>query len=83
LEGEDGREQTADGEVKSRLARALASLQWIFRRDAYVFLCTLFALAGQLRIMVWLFALGTTATWMSFVLYRWLGPRPVAMSERP
>ena len=41
-------------------------------------------LAGQLRIMVWLFALGTTTTWLAIVLYRWLrAPAPASGSQQP
>jgi phosphatidylglycerophosphate synthase len=56
------------------VSRLLARVQWVFRRDTYVFLCTLFGVAGQLRFMVWLFAVGTTASWMSILLYRALVP---------
>ena len=56
------------------VARFLARVQCVFRRDAYVFLCTLAGIAGQLRFMAWLFAVGTTAVWASIVLYRALVP---------
>ena len=56
------------------VSRLLARAQWVFRRDTYVFLCTLFGVVGQLRFMVWLFTIGTTACWMSILLYRALVP---------
>jgi CDP-L-myo-inositol myo-inositolphosphotransferase len=57
------------------IARILNKMKWVVRRDVYVFLCSLFGLLGQLRCMVWLFALGTTATWGAIVVYRVLLPR--------
>jgi hypothetical protein len=56
------------------VSRFLARVQGLFRRDAYVFLCTVAGVVGQLRFMTWLFALGTTTAWMSILLYRALVP---------
>jgi phosphatidylglycerophosphate synthase len=56
------------------VSRFLARVKWLVRRDTYVFICTVLGLLGQLRIMVWLFALGSTATWTSIFAYRTLMP---------
>jgi phosphatidylglycerophosphate synthase len=68
----EGKGAASDPESKpsGAVSRLLDRVQWMFRRDTYVFLCTLFGVAGQLRFMVWLFAVGTTASWLSIVLYR-------------
>jgi phosphatidylglycerophosphate synthase len=55
-------------------SRFLARIKCLVRRDAYVLACTLCGILGQLRIMVWLFALGATATWTSILAYRTLVP---------
>jgi phosphatidylglycerophosphate synthase len=60
----------SSGRTMNPVSRALARMQWMFRRDTYAFLCTLCGLVGQLRIMVWLFALGTTLAWGSILGYR-------------
>jgi CDP-L-myo-inositol myo-inositolphosphotransferase len=64
------------------IARILNKIKWVVRRDVYVFLCSLFGLVGQLRCMVWLFALGTTATWAAIVVYRVLLPRTTTVIGR-
>lgn len=56
-----------------RLTRLLDRCKWVVRRDTYIFLSTLFALAGQLHLMLWLFAAGATVTWTSFAAYRVAG----------
>jgi hypothetical protein len=55
--------------------RVLARLRWLLRRDAFVFMSTVCALAGQLRVMAWLFALGVTGVWIAIVIYRFVAPR--------
>jgi phosphatidylglycerophosphate synthase len=55
--------------------RVLARLKWLLRRDAFVFMSTLCALAGQLRVMAWLFALGVTGVWIAIVVCRFVTPR--------
>jgi hypothetical protein len=37
-------------------------------------LCVVCGIVGQLRIMVWLFAAGTTLTWTSILVYRTFVP---------
>jgi phosphatidylglycerophosphate synthase len=81
LEGA-GQEPDGPTRAQSPVSRLLARVQWLFRRDTYVFLCTLFALVGQLRMMVWLFALGTTATWVSITAYRVVGRTSHSLSAR-
>jgi phosphatidylglycerophosphate synthase len=61
-------------QAQGLVARFLARCKWLVRRDAYVFLCTICGLLGQLRVMVWLFAVGTTAAWTSILTYRTLVP---------
>ena len=56
------------------LSRILMRLKFIIRRDAFVFLTTCFALAGQLRIMAWLYAMGASTVWITIVVYRVLMP---------
>jgi len=56
------------------VSRFIARIKWLARRDAYVFGSVLCALVGQLRIMVWLFAAGTTVTWVTIMTYRSLVP---------
>jgi phosphatidylglycerophosphate synthase len=80
-EGAHGKRQ-ADDAPTGLIARMLNKVKWAVRRDVYVFLCSLFGLVGQLRCMVWLFALGTTATWGSIFLYRMLLPRTTTAMER-
>jgi phosphatidylglycerophosphate synthase len=58
---------------------AVRVARWIepvLRRDFFVLLNTVLALVGQLWLMLWLFAGGATAVWLSIVLYRLLGPKP-------
>lgn len=50
-------------------------LELLLRRDFFVLLTTLFALVGQLRLMMWLYALGANAVWLGIVGYRLLGPQ--------
>lgn len=80
-EGAHGKRQ-ADDAPTGLIARILNKVKWAVRRDVYVLLCSLFGLVGQLRCMVWLFALGTTATWGSIFLYRVLLPRTTTAMER-
>jgi phosphatidylglycerophosphate synthase len=80
-EGAQSKRQSANAPT-GVVARFLNKAKWVVRRDVYVFLCSLFGLAGQLRWMVWLFALGTTATWASILVYRVLLPRATAALGR-
>lgn len=59
----------------SRVSTVLAKLKFIVRRDVFVFLSTVFALIGQLRVMAWFFAIGATAVWIAILGYRIVLPR--------
>ena len=67
-EGDD--EEASDSTPAGPVARLLQSLKVVVRRDVFVFLSTLFALVGQLRVMVWLFALGASVVWVAILMYR-------------
>ena len=73
-ETEDLEHDGSEAERPGLVSRALASLKFVVRRDTFTFLCTLAAIAGQLRIMVWFIALGATVVWISIVGYRYLLP---------
>jgi phosphatidylglycerophosphate synthase len=62
--------QDRSEQPKGLISRVVGKLEWVFRRDAYVFMSTLFGVAGQLRFMTWLFAAGTTVFWVSILLGR-------------
>ena len=67
-----------DGEAHKQagpVARLLAKLKFVVRRDVFVFLTTVFALIGQLRVMVWFFALGASVVWVAILVYRVILPR--------
>jgi phosphatidylglycerophosphate synthase len=53
----------------------LERLEPFVRRDFFVLATTAFALVGQLRVMMWFYALGATGVWTSIVGYRLFGPR--------
>jgi phosphatidylglycerophosphate synthase len=65
---------------KGGFSRVLASLKFVVRRDTFVFLTTLFALAGQLRVMTWFYAAGASSVWLAILVYRVLLP---AFRRRP
>jgi len=73
-EGDDDKPE-ADEETSGPVARALARLKFLVRRDTFVFLSTVFALIGQLRVMVWFFALGASIVWVAILVYRVILPR--------
>ena len=72
-EGEAGRRNLAL-RAKGGISRVIGQIKWVARRDVYVFLCVVFGIFGQLRIMAWLFAAGTTMTWATIIAYRGLVP---------
>lgn len=80
-EGPNGRKVLTHHQPNGPFARLIAKIKWISRRDAYVFFSVVFGLLGQLRVMVWFFAVGTTLAWMTIAAYRVVLPlvrRPVA-----
>lgn len=52
----------------------LARLKFIVRRDTFVFLTTIFALVGQLRVMTWFYAAGASSVWIAILVYRVILP---------
>ena len=72
-EGDDDKEE--EPAQAGPVARLLQSLKFVVRRDTFVFLTTVFALVGQLRIMVWFFALGASVVWVTILVYRVILPR--------
>jgi phosphatidylglycerophosphate synthase len=56
------------------MAAVLERLRFIVRRDTFVFITTIFAVLGQLRVMIWFFALGASIVWVSILVYRVLLP---------
>ena len=78
-EGED-EEPEAEDASSGVVARTLARLKFLVRRDTFVFLSTVFALLGQLRVMVWFFAMGASIVWVAILVYRVILPR-LARSE--
>jgi phosphatidylglycerophosphate synthase len=76
-------ERSGDVSAPGRLTRLLDRFKWIVRRDMYIFLSTVFALAGQLRVMLWLFAAGATVTWTSIAAYRVAGLLPSRQGRAP
>jgi len=64
----------SEPEAKGGFAGILARLKFIVRRDTFVFLTTIFAVAGQLRVMTWFYAAGASSVWVAIVVYRVLLP---------
>ena len=56
-------------------ARILARLKFTVRRDTFCFLSTVSAVVGQLRFMVWFYAIGATVVWVSILVYNVVLPR--------
>jgi phosphatidylglycerophosphate synthase len=63
-----------EGAPRGGLSAVLARLKFIVRRDTFVFLTTIFALAGQLRVMTWFYAAGASSVWIAILVYRVLLP---------
>ena len=74
-EGDDQDKPDQEPAPAGPVARLLQSLKFVVRRDTFVFLTTVFALMGQLRIMVWFFALGASVVWVTILVYRVILPR--------
>jgi phosphatidylglycerophosphate synthase len=67
--------EAATEEEKPPGAGLLERLEPFLRRDFFVLATTAFALAGQLRVMMWFYALGSTGAWTAIVGYRLFGPK--------
>jgi phosphatidylglycerophosphate synthase len=83
-EGPQGRKVLTHDEPQGSFSRLIAKIKWVSRRDAYVFFSVVFGLLGQLRVMVWFFAVGTTIAWMTIAAYRVVLPlfrRPATQSS--
>lgn len=55
-------------------ARILESIRFLVRRDTFVFLCVVFSIPGELRVMLGFIALGTVVTSLSILFYRYIVP---------
>lgn len=77
---ENASDESAASEPRG-VSRVLARIKFLLRRDTFVFLTTLFALLGQMRVMVWLYALGANGIWVAIVIYRAVLPMPERRSR--
>jgi len=68
-EGDD-RQDLKEERQPGLISRVLARLKFLVRRDTFTFLTTLFALVGQLRVMIWFYAAGASIVWLSIFFYR-------------
>lgn len=68
----------------------IAKIDWIFRRDAFIGFASALALIGQLRLLMWGYAIGANIVWSSVLGYRALqalrgafgrGPQPEPTAE--
>lgn len=66
----DAQQSTREAGQPGLISRVLARLKFLVRRDTFTFLTTLFALVGQLRIMIWFYAAGASIVWLSIFFYR-------------
>ncbi len=83
-EEEDEEEKAKENGVKpaafseaapqTRGARILESIRFLVRRDTYVFLCVVFAIPGELRVMMGFITLGAVVTSCSILFYRYVVP---------